>query len=265
MDNRPIGVFDSGLGGLSVIKKIIKALPKENIIYLGDTARIPYGTRSREIVNKFAKEDLEFLLEKNVKCVVIACNTASAFAAKNLRSISNVPVFDVISAGSIDAVRKTINGKIVIIGTRGTVNSKSYLRQIRKLNSKTVAFQIACPLFVPLVEEGLVRGNILHSVVEKYLKNFKETGADTLILGCTHYPMIRASIKRIVGGVSIIDPADELSRILKSYLTSNKMLGSENGGLKIFVTDVTPSFKQIAGKFLGGKIEDENFKMVNLG
>ncbi|KKQ25598.1 MAG: Glutamate racemase [Microgenomates group bacterium GW2011_GWC1_37_12b] len=256
MDNRPIGVFDSGLGGLTVVNKIRKALPKENIIYLGDTARVPYGTRSKEIVNKFAKEDLTFLLKNKVKCVVIACNTASAFAASNLRQITSIPIFDVITAGSADAVKSTINGKIGIIGTRGTINSKSYIREIAKLNSKIITFQVACPLLVPLVEEGLINGNILDSVVKKYLLMFKETGIDTLILGCTHYPIIRNSIKKTIGDkVIIIDPAEELSKILKLYLTKNKMLGVGHGGLKIYVTDITPSFKQVAEKFLGNKID----------
>jgi glutamate racemase len=248
MNNQPIGVFDSGLGGLTVVKEIEKILPNENIVYLGDTARVPYGTRSKEIVKKFSFEDALFLLSKNVKCIVIACNTSSALAGKELKEELKVPVFDVITPAIKDANEISKNGKIGVIGTRGTIDSGAY----------SVSFSKACPLFVPFIEEGIINGAALELVVKEYLSDFKKEEIDTLIMGCTHYPIIKGVIEReIDNNVNLVNPGISVAKVLKEYLIKNKIQNIEEkqGNKEYYVTDYTDRFIKVAELFLGHKIE----------
>jgi glutamate racemase len=256
MDNRSIGIFDSGLGGLTVVKEIIKILPNEDLIYLGDTARVPYGTRSKETIIKFSFEDANFLINKNVKCIVVACNTSSALAGKELKKKLKTPIFDVITPALKEAKRISKNGRIGIIGTRGTVGSGAY----------KVSFSKACPLFVPFIEEGRINDEALRLVAKNYLSDFKKEKIDTLIMGCTHYPIIKNIIEKKVGqNVSLIDPGSSVAKEIKEFLTKNKMLnGRKNIGKKnYFVTDYTEHFIEVAEMFLGHKIE-ENLKKVTI-
>ncbi len=251
MNSKPIGVFDSGLGGLTVVKEIIKALPHEDIVYLGDTARVPYGTRSQEVVTQFAKEDAQFLLKKGVKCIVIACNTASAFAYDYLVKTFNLPIFDVISSASEKALELGGN-QIGVIGTRGTIDSKAYNK---KLGQKLLT--LACPLFVPLIEEGEIEGAIIKSIVKKYLQYFKGKPLKVLILGCTHYPIIKPEIERYLGSkILYIDPGKEVATKLNEYLSANKLLNSQTGLGKVdyYVTDVNNKFKETAKMFMGNGV-----------
>ena len=253
MDSRPIGVFDSGLGGLTVVKEIVKALPKEDIIYLGDTARIPYGTRSKEVVVKFAKEDTKFLLGKRVKCVVIACNTASAFAFRCLKNKYSISIFDVITPASKSVLKKSKNKIVGVIGTRGTIASGAYNRELGEKRNGVKIYAQACPLFVPLIEEGEIGGAIIKAVVKKYLRYFLNKPIDTLILGCTHYPIIKQEIKSFLGrNLTYINPGKEVALELKRYLIKNGLLNNKTkkGNTKYFVTDINKNFKETADMFL---------------
>ncbi len=259
MDNtKPIGVFDSGLGGLTVVKELIKVLPNENIIYLGDTARVPYGTRSGDIVKKFSLEDAKFLLEKDVKLIVIACNTASAFAGKWLKEKISIPVFEVISSAAETAVNNSKTKKIGVVATRGTISSGAYETAIRRFDKSAEVKSVPCPLFVPFIEEGESDSPALRMVAEKYLNKFKEDKPDTLILGCTHYPIIREIIQDILSGenISFVDPGVEEALKVKSYLKENKMLNNSKSlpTRRYYVTDYTERFIKVAEMFLGDTI-----------
>lgn len=245
MDKRAIGVFDSGLGGLTVVKEIRKILPDESIIYLGDTARVPYGTRSKEAVTRFSLEDAKFLLKKNVKCIVVACNTASAFAGRILKKKIKIPVFEVITPVLKEA-KKVSKGKIGVIGTRGTITSGAY----------KVDFGVACPLLVPFIEEGEIKNEAMKIVLKNYLKPLKGK-IGTLVLGCTHYPIIKPIIGKELGReVRLLNPGESVARELKDYLSKNKMLGSKKkrGRVEYYVTDLTDRFTKVAEMFLGEKV-----------
>lgn len=253
--NNPIGVFDSGLGGLTVVKEIAKLLPNENIIYLGDTARVPYGTRSKETVTKFSFEDANFLLGNGVKCIVVACNTASAFAGGELKEKLSVPVFDVIKPALADARSITKNNKVGVIGTRGTIASGAY----------KVEFSKACPLLVPFIEEGELESPSLKLILEDYISYFKDKDIDTLIIGCTHYPIISGLIeKEIDNNIKIVNPGISVAGELKNYLIDKNLLNNQRnrGEIKFYVTDYTDRFIKVAEMFLGerirGKIEKVN-------
>lgn len=250
MNNRPIGIYDSGLGGLTVFKQIVKLLPNENFIYLGDNARVPYGNRSKETILKFSFEDANFLLSKDVKCIVIACNTSSAWAGDELKKKLKVPVFDVITPALKYAKSISKSGKIGVIGTRGTIVSGAY----------SVPFSKACPLFVPFIEEGESKSSALKVVAKDYLLDFKKDKIDTLIMGCTHYPIIKDLIEDVVdNNVKLVDPGMAVAEQLKDYLTKNKMLNGEKkiGKRSYFVTDYTKRFVDVAEMFLGHKIEND--------
>ena len=257
MDKRPIGVFDSGLGGLTVVREIRQILPTEDIVYLGDTARIPYGTRSRETVIKFALEDAQFLVKQNVKCLIIACNTASAFAKNAVKKSVQLPVFDVISAGSYDAVKKSKTKRIGVIGTRGTIGSQAYQSSILKLDQSSSIFSYPCPLFVPFIEEGEIKGKLIQNLVDRYLTPFKDKHIDTLVLGCTHYPIIEPLIKRRFNKVTLVNPGEFLAKKLSKFLAQHDLLNRKGnkGKMQYFVTDLTDRFVTVAGMFLGEKIE----------
>lgn len=226
-NNLPIGIFDSGVGGLTVAKQINKYLPNESILYLGDTARIPYGTRSKETIKKFALELANFLLKQNVKCLVIACNSISANAFEEIKSISPVPVYDVISP-----VLSKIDENTMVIATKATINSKKYPCEGK-----------SCSLFVPLVEEGMADSEIAMLAARKYLDPFSHK---TLILGCTHFPIMRSTIEKTVGqNVKIIDPGEELAKILKEKID----LADVKPNITFVVTDNVAKAKEVAGYF----------------
>lgn len=242
----PIGIFDSGLGGLTVVKELIKILPHENFIYLGDTARVPYGTRSVEIIKKFSLEDSKFLLRKKVKCIVIACNTSSAVAGEFLKSEINLPVFDVIKP--VNSLKKS--GKVGVIGTRATIGSDAYKAD----------YAYACPLFVPFIEEGITKGTALKEIAKEYLRVFKGKNIKSLILGCTHYPIIGKLIQSTIGAnVELINPAKYVIIDVKNYLIKNNLLNNQKHGGKrqYFITDLNDRFVNVADMFLGEKIKPD--------
>lgn len=265
MDNRPIGVFDSGVGGLTVVKEIKKLLPHESIVYLGDTARVPYGNRSEEIIAKFGLEDANFLLSKDVKCIVIACNTVSAYVAEQLRDELSVPVFDVIRPAATAAIIESRNHKVGVIGTRATINSGAYMKAILYGNRHFQVTQVSCPLFVPIVEEMEMETSIGLYVADKYLKDLAKSDIDVLILGCTHYPMLINSIVSIMGNNrKIINCGTEIAKELKAYLRKNSLLSDTSGESKYYVTDLTDRFVQIAEMCMEEKIGDK-IERINIG
>ena len=248
-----IGIFDSGVGGLTVVREVMRLLPSENIVYLGDTARLPYGTKSRETVVNYSRKSSRFLVSNGVKLIIAACNTASAHSISTLNGELNLPVIGVISPGAGKAATVTRNGKIGVIATPSTVRSGAYERAIKAANPSLKTVSAACPLFVPRVEEDLTDGEIALSVAHKYLNPLKKQGVDTLILGCTHYPLMRKTVSTVMGGgVALVDSAAETAKEAMTVLKRNGLL--KNGGkgsAKFYLTDGSESFTQIAGRFLG--------------
>lgn len=265
MNTKPIGVFDSGIGGLTVVQEIIKALPQENIIYLGDTARVPYGARGKEVITAFALELTRFLLKQNVKYLVVACNTISATCLKEIQQISQVPVLDVISPSVEKIVTTTQKNKVGIIGTRATILSKAYEKEIQNLNPRIKIFTQACPLFVPIVEEGLYKSQIAYDAAKEYLRGFKQTGIDVLHLGCTHYPLLKETIQRVIGKKTIIiDSAEPTAQKLRENLSAMNLLNQEkHPRCTFYVTDVLERTYGIAKLFLGKDIKN-NLKKTEL-
>lgn len=256
MKNSPIGVFDSGIGGLTVFKEIMEVLPNEDLIYLGDTARVPYGTRSKQVITKFSIELAQFLLKKKVKFLVVSCNTISAISIEAIKKVCPVFVLGVINPAAKLAAITTKNNKIGVIGTPVTINSKMYQKKIRKFLPEAEVFTQACPLFVPLIEEGLTDHFATWQIAKEYLKNFKGTKIDTLILGCTHYPMIKEIIQDIVGNeVTIIDSARPTAFELKRILFENNMLKTKGKGkYQIYVTDAPERVFKVANFFFGNHL-----------
>lgn len=255
----PIGVFDSGIGGLSVLKQLVRFMPSENYIYLGDTARVPYGNKSVETVNQYSMECAEFLINRNVKLIVVACNTASSLALETIQSTAgDLPVIGMINPAANAAIRATNNGKVGIIGTRATISSNAYDYAIKKISNDKVLEIIskACPLFVPLVEEGWVRHQSARIIAEEYLGEVKSAGVDTLILGCTHYPMLSQLISEILPGVTLIDTGEHASVVALRQLAELGLLIDDIGSfnkpsIDFFVTDLPTQFQDIASLFLG--------------
>lgn len=255
----PIGIFDSGVGGLTVVKEIINLLPREDIIYLGDTARVPYGIRSAETVTRYAIENTEFLLSKNIKALVVACNTVSAVGLDELRKRIEIPVIGVLEPGARAAVRTTRNGVVGVIGTEATISSSSYKRTIQELAPQITVYGKACPLFVPLVEEGWIEGEIVQSIVDKYMEEMRRLNIDTLVLGCTHYPLLRKAIQRSLGErVSLIDSAVETASTLRTLLLEEGLAREYNilPGRLFYVTDAPERFKRIGRKFIGDILKE---------
>ncbi len=262
---KPIGVFDSGIGGLTVAKSLFEILPNENIIYLGDTARLPYGTKSKETVTKYSIEITKFLLNKNVKMIVVACNTASSVALPYLRRISDIPVIGVIKPGCKAAVSKTNNFKIGVIGTLGTIQSYSYKTQIHKFERDAEVFSKACSLFVQLAEDGWTENKIAELIAKEYLSEFKKLNIDTLILGCTHYPILKKVISNVLGKkINLIDSGEETAKEVRRILEQENLLNKQKktGNHKFYVTDFQKKFKEISERFLGQPIR--NVKKVKL-
>jgi glutamate racemase len=254
---RPIGVFDSGIGGLTVLQQIMEALPRESTIYLGDTARSPYGTKSGETVLRYSFENSDFLVEKGVKMIVVACNTSTAVALDDLRENLPVPVVGVIEPGARRAVAASKKRKIGVIGTEATIQSGAYTRALRDLDPAVEVYSRACPLFVPLVEEGWVNNGVSALTVESYLGSLRESGIDTLILGCTHYPLLRSAIQKFMGrGVRLVDSAEETANEVASIL-KKKSLARDKGKAAhgFFVTDAPERFIKVGHRFLGEKVD----------
>ncbi len=260
---KSIGVFDSGVGGLTVARELIRQLPKENIIYFGDTARVPYGIKSRETVIRFSIENILFLLKQDVKLICVACNTASSLALPAIKNHFKVPIVGVISPGVREAVYATQNKRIGVIGTKGTIKSRAYEVEIRQLDPKVKVTAVACPLFVPFVEEGWLGGEVVMSVARHYLKPLKDAGVDTVILGCTHYPLLRSVIKEIMGkNVTLIDSAQQIAMEVKKILAAEGMLNKGRAGKQQFYVSDNPEwFNELARRFLGKSLT--NVKKVS--
>ncbi|MCE5299935.1 MAG: glutamate racemase [Spirochaetia bacterium] len=252
MNNKGIGIFDSGLGGLTVAKEIMNLLPNEKIFYLGDTARTPYGTKTKETIIRFSKENTSFLLKKNVKIIVVACNTASALALKELKHEFPIDIIGVIEAGARAAVEATQNNRVGVIGTRGTINSGAYVDAIHKYGPKVRVSGKAAPLLVPLVEEGWLSGPETESILKKYLAEFGPKKIDTLVLGCTHYPLLKPMIKKLMPKVTIIDSAREMAKTVQALLEARDLTARRNnrGKSEFFVTDTPDTFNKVGRMFM---------------
>jgi glutamate racemase len=257
MRNLPIGVFDSGIGGLTVVKSILKELPKESIIYLGDTARVPYGTRDNDTIKKFSVELTKFMINKNVKAIVVACNTMSAVALDEIRrTAGKIPVIDVITPTIEEAIRLKGTSVLGVIGTRATAHSRAFQAQIARHGKHYKVIQTACPLFVPLVEEGLVNGKVTELVAKDYLEEINKSNADVLILACTHYPMLSKVIRKVLRRtLKIIDCASPTAKYLKELLNDQNLLNLNKSSpeLKFYVTDNPDRSFEIANIFFDGK------------
>ena len=256
---KPIGVFDSGIGGLTVVKRIASYLPEESIVYFGDTARVPYGSKSNATVIEYGIQDAKFLMHKNVKALVVACNTVSSVALKNLKEIFDVPIIGMIEPGAKMACMETKNKRIGVIGTRATVSNQAYSKAIKKLDPSIKVFEKACPLFVPLAEEGWINHKATYEIAEEYLKELKKIEIDTLVLGCTHYPILSGIIQDIMGnGVKLIDSGIAAAESVKVELdrfdlhTNNFAMGNHS----FYVSDIPMKFMEVAGLFLGKPIVD---------
>jgi glutamate racemase len=254
----PIGVFDSGIGGLTVVREIMRTLPNEGVAYLGDTARVPYGTRSRETVVRYAREGAEFLLKRGIKLLVVACNTVSSVAMQSVIEGASVPVVGVIIPGARAATEKTKNRKIGVIGTEATISSGAYHNELSALDNALEVHSTVCPLFVPLVEEGWLEGEVPELVAGRYLGSMRKKGIDTLVLGCTHYPLLKPVISKVMGEeVALVDSATETAREVGEELEKGGLLGAGDGALREFyVTDNPEKFKEVGERFLGTGIGD---------
>ncbi len=251
---KAIGIFDSGIGGLTVLKEIVAKLPDENIIYLGDTARVPYGIRSAETVTRYSFENTNFLLSQEIKMLVVACNTATAVSLDAVKKEFPLPVIGVLEPGARAAVAATKTRKVGIIGTEATISSGAYEKAIKRLAPDVGVTSLACPLFVPLAEEGWTDNDVAEIVATKYLAPFRNTDIDMLVLGCTHYPLLKAVISKAVGpGITLIDSATETAKEVADVLEKLKWRGSGNGeGIrKFYVTDTPVRFEMIGKRFLG--------------
>lgn len=266
----PIGIFDSGIGGISVLKQFVKYLPYERYVYLGDTARVPYGNRSSEIVKRYSRECVKFLLSKNVKLIVAACNTVSSVAMDVVNeSAGSIPVIEMIKPAVSAALRSSVKRNIAIIGTRATIASGSYSKMIAELSpdEQIPTTGSACPLFVPLVEEGLSEHPATRALAEDYLEPVKACGADTLILACTHYPLLKPLLSDLLPGVSLIDSGEHAAVSAIRALASENALAPEQSSflpvpeIEFYVTDTPPTFFEVAKSFLGFPVD--NPKIVN--
>jgi len=254
-----VGVFDSGIGGLTVVKKINSFLPNEGIVYFGDTARVPYGSKSNTTVIEYSLQDAKFLISKNVKIIVAACNTASSVALDALRENYNVPVIGMIEPGAKMAASHTKTGKIGVIGTNATISNKAYSSELKKLDNNLTVLEKACPLFVPLAEEGWIDHKATYAIAEEYLAELRESGIDTLILGCTHYPILAGVIQKVMGGaVKLIDSGTAASLIVEKYLEGRNLRNNSTvpGNNNYYVSDLPIKFKETAQRFLGKNIKN---------
>lgn len=254
--NAPIGVFDSGVGGLTVAREIMRQIPNERIVYFGDTARVPYGSKSKDNIIKFSRQIIRFLQTENVKAIVIACNTASALALDEMQQEFDLPILGVVKPGAKVAVETTVNKRIGLIGTEANIRSGVYTRYIESLDDEAKVFEKACPLFVPLVEEGWLHDDITLQVASRYLEELKEKDIDTLIMGCTHYPLIRSTIRKVMGDkVNLVNPAYETAIELKNLLERDNLankcdVDSPSSMYRFYVSDAEEKFKLFANSIL---------------
>lgn len=261
----PIGIFDSGVGGLTVTREIMRQLPHENLVYFGDTARVPYGSKSKQTIVRYSMQIVNFLKTKNVKAIVIACNTASAFALEEIQNQIDIPVIGVVWPGAISAASMTKNKHIGIIGTAGTVKSKVYNKYLNQLDPEITVVSKACPLFVPLVEEGLTEDRVTEDIARRYLSEFKEYDIDSLILGCTHYPLLRNTIGRVMGDkVILVNPAYETAKSLKQLLTEQNLLNQSGEEVhhEYCASDMTDQFVTFADRVLPFRVDQ--IRVVNI-
>ncbi len=254
-------MFDSGIGGLTVLKEVRRFLPREHILYLGDTARVPYGNKSPQTITRYALESAIFLLTKGIKILVVACNTSSALALDILKKKLSIPVLGVIEPGAREAVRLSKNKRIGIIGTKATISSMAYVKAMKRLDPDIEVLSKACPLFVPIAEEGLEGDRIALLTAEKYLDEFKKSSVDTLVMGCTHYPILENTIRTAMGnGVNIINTGIETAIEVKAMLEQKRLANdSGRGGAEYFVTDSPDSFREVGSRFLGEDIKRIKF------
>lgn len=265
----PIGVFDSGVGGLTVAREIMRNSPNEKIVYFGDTARVPYGSKSKDTVLRYSRQIIRFLQTWDVKAIVVACNTASAFALEEIRQELDIPMIGVVKPGAKVACQTTQNKRIGVIGTEATVHSGIYAEYIRQQDPGIRLIGKACPLLVPLVEEGWIKDSVTVEVTKRYLKEFQESDIDTLILGCTHYPLLRSTIRAIMGKkVALVNPAYETAIGLRAMLQSLQLLnpggndGNEDKHYQFFVSDLADKFQTFANSILPYQIE--SIKKINI-
>jgi glutamate racemase len=261
MKTLSIGMFDSGIGGLTVLKEVKKLLPSEHILYLGDSARLPYGNKSPQTITRYALESAIYLLTKGIKILVIACNTSSALALDILKRKLPIPVLGVIYPAAVEAVQYTKTKKIGVIGTKATINSMAYEKAIKKLNPEIEVLAKPCPLFVSIVEEGLENDKVALLMAEKYLYDFQHSEIDTLVMGCTHYPILEHVIKKVMGkDITIINTGRETAKEVKHTLETKTIINEAGkGGCEYFVTDSPDTFKEIGGRFLGEEITHIKF------
>lgn len=259
--NAPVGIFDSGVGGLTVAREVMRNLPQERIIYFGDTARVPYGSKSKETIIRYSRQIIRFLMTQGVKAIVVACNTASAFALEEIKKELEIPILGVVQPGAKVACAATKNKKIGVIGTEGTVRSQIYTKFVQQWDPEIEVIGKACPLFVPLVEEGWLKDPVTDEVAQRYLGELKEKGIDTLVLGCTHYPLLRSTVRKVMGDeVTLVNPAYETALELKELLCASHLDAQgedKQSGEKyqFFVSDAADKFKQFANSILPYDIE----------
>jgi glutamate racemase len=255
----PIGVFDSGVGGLTVCRSIMSRLPSESILYLGDTARVPYGSKSAQTIVQYARNCSQLLSERGIKLLVVACNTASAYAVDVLRDELDAPVLGVVQPGARAAVEATRNGRIGVIGTAGAIASRAYQTAIEDLDPKAQPFMRPCPLFVPLAEEGWTEGDVPERIAETYLRELLDQSVDTLLLGCTHYPLLKAAIQRVAGeDVQLVDSAEATALVVEETLKAAGLAApvDQRGASRFLVTDSPHTFAAVGERFLGAPIGD---------
>lgn len=265
--NAPVGVFDSGIGGLTVAREIIRQMPKERIVYFGDTARLPYGSKSQDTIVRYSRQIIRFLMTKEVKAIVIACNTASAYALDVVEKEYEIPILGVINAGAHTAVQATRNGKIGVIGTEGTIGSGIYTKVMKQMRPDIEVTGKSCPLFVPLVEEGLLHDSVTDEIASRYLSTLKGHFIDTLVLGCTHYPLIRSTLGRLMGNdVTLVNPAYETAIELKTLLEKRQMTcltdGKGQEKYQFYVSDLAEKFTAFATSIL--PVEARETRKINI-
>ncbi|MCF6269001.1 MAG: glutamate racemase [Melioribacteraceae bacterium] len=254
----PIGIFDSGIGGLTVAKRIIAMLPNENIVYFGDTARVPYGTKSNETVVEYSYQDAQFLINKNVKLIIVACNTASSVAINKLKEKFTIPIIGMIEPGTHLALKSTKNGRIGVIGTNVTISNKAYSSELKRLEKNLEIIEKPCPLFVPITEEGWLDHEATKLIAKEYLQDLKDFEVDTVILGCTHYPLLAGVIQEVMGeSVTLIDSGMAASLEVEDYLNGRGIRNDSNqlGTHQFYVSDLPAKFKSVAERFLGTEIK----------